>query len=82
MVVASISGWDGVRIIGAFETKELALKMCAEYGLDITSDSFHIDIVQKNKISTYTQLVVDSSNQTGRYVKLHVYDEVGKLAKQ
>ena len=75
VVIASISGWDGVRILGAFETKDVALKVCKDAGFDISSDAFHIDIVEKNKISMCTQLIVDSSRQTGRYVKLHLYDD-------
>tara|TARA_B100000579_G_scaffold100127_1_gene79649 strand:- start:28 stop:339 length:312 start_codon:yes stop_codon:yes gene_type:complete len=78
VVIASISGWDGVRILGAFETKDIALKICKEAGFDVSGDSFHIDIVEKNKISMCTQLIVDGSRRTGRFVKLHIYDEADK----
>ena len=77
LTIASISGWDGVRILGAFETKEIALEICKEAGFDVGSDSFHLDIVEKNKISTHTQLIVDGSRRAGRFVKVHVYDEIG-----
>tara|TARA_B100000519_G_scaffold187220_1_gene183807 strand:+ start:1502 stop:1780 length:279 start_codon:yes stop_codon:yes gene_type:complete len=78
LAIASISGWDGVRILGAFETKEIALEICGAAGFDIGSDSFHIDIIEKNKISTHTQLIVDGSRRTGRFVKVHVYNEIGQ----
>ena len=76
LAIASVSGWDGVRILGAFETKEIALKICKDAGFDVGSDSFHLDIVEKNKIATHTQLIVDGSKRTGRFVKVHVYDEI------
>ena len=82
MVIASVSGWDGVRILGAFESEELAYKLCSEAGFDITHENFNIDIVQMNKVSTYTQLVIDGAKKAGAFVKIHNYGEVGKPSKQ
>ena len=75
MVIASVSGWDGVRIVGAFSSKELAVKLCKDAGIETDSDSFYIDVVEIDKVSRNYQLVVDPSNDIKGFVKVHIYDE-------
>jgi len=80
VVVVSVSGWDGSRILGVFKSEKEALELCENAGFDTSHETFHLDIVEVNQISTHTELVIDGSKKAGGLVKVHVYNEVGKRA--
>ena len=72
-VVASIRSWDGTRILGVFDSQELALKQCSEAGFDIDGEEFHLDAVEMNKVSKVLSLFVSDDKKSRNFVKVHIY---------
>jgi len=73
LVVASIRSWDGTRILGVFDSQELAFECCAAAGFDINGEEFQLDIVEVNKISEVLSLVVGADKEVRNSIKVHIY---------
>ena len=72
-IVASIRGWDGTRVLGVFDSQELALTHCEAAGYDVSGENFHLDVTEMNKVSESMSLLVDASEKVKNYVKVHIY---------
>ena len=75
MVVASVKGWDGTRVLGVFNNEETALKLCEVAGFDVNGEDFYLDFVEMNKISEYQTLLMDTELPSRNFKRIHVYDE-------
>jgi hypothetical protein len=73
VVIASVRGWDGSRILGAFESEEEAFRLCRDAGFDVDGDDFYIDVVEINKVSSSQNLVLDTDATTRNFKRIHVY---------
>ena len=73
LVVASVKSWDGTRILGVFDSQELALQRCASAGFDVNGEEFHLDIVEINKISEVLSLLISDDKEVRNFIKMHIY---------
>ena len=76
LVIASIRGWDGTRILGAFESEDKAMSLCRDAGFDVDGDEFYIDIVEINQVSDSQNLVLDPDTTSRNFKRIHVYSGV------
>ena len=72
VVVVSISGWDGSRVLGAFSNKESALNCLKERNIECNSKNIVFDFVQLDKISMMMSVNPDVDQPLTR---THVYDD-------
>ena len=78
LVVASLSDWDGHRIIGVFESEDAARKEIKNCGISLSSSSLSFDIVKKNQISLFQHIIYgdqDLESLSSATVRKHVYEE-------
>tara|TARA_B100000214_G_C23927632_1_gene609143 strand:+ start:564 stop:806 length:243 start_codon:yes stop_codon:yes gene_type:complete len=78
LVVVSLSDWDGHRVIGVFESEEIARQAVQEAKSSIARGSLSFDIVSKNQISLFQHIVYDDENRDDSYnvtVRKHIYEE-------
>ena len=73
-VVGSMKGWDGVRVLGVFDDEATAIRVCKEAGIDVESEEFCLDFVQKNKVSICQNLLLNESTLQKGFRRVHVYD--------
>ena len=75
MVVASIKGWDGTRVLGVFDSEENAMRVCEAAGFDVVGEDFYLDFVEVNKVSQCQTLLMDTELATKNFKRIHVYVE-------
>lgn len=73
LVVASVRSWDGTRILGVFDSQELALQCCTDAGFDVDGEEFHLDVVEINKISEVLSLLISDNKDVRNFIKMHIY---------
>ena len=71
MVIVSITGWDGTRVLGAFSDKETALT-CLEKSSIKCDHNLIFDFVELNKISMVMNITPDLEEPISRK---HIYDD-------
>ena len=75
MVIASLKSWDGTRVLGVFETEDIALEQCRLNRIDTESEDFNLDFVTINKISVCQTMLVDHNSYGRSFRRVHVYDD-------
>lgn len=73
MVVASLKSWDGTRILGVFETEDIAVERCREAGIETECEDFNLDFIEINKVSKCQTVLVDNSTYGKGFRRIHVY---------
>ena len=74
MVVASLKSCDGTRILGVFDTEEVAIEICERAKINTELEDFHLDFVETNKVSMCQTILVDDKSYGRYFRRMHVYD--------
>jgi hypothetical protein len=77
LVVASFSDWDGHRVIGVFGSRKKALSRIRDSGLNLSSVTLSLDIIDKDKISLCQELSYGEEKETTDndiIVRKHLYE--------
>ncbi len=74
VVVASLKSWDGTRILGVFETEDIAVECCKKASIDTECEDFNLDFIEMNKVSKCQTIVVDNSTFGKGFRRIHVYE--------
>jgi hypothetical protein len=82
MVVASLKSWDGIRILGVFDTEDAANKACESLDIDTDIDNYNLDFVEINKISMCQTIIVDHNSHGKSFRRMHVYKDGKDKSKE
>jgi hypothetical protein len=80
VVVLTIKGWDGSRILGVYSCIEKA-KLCQESfmkdntNVDYFKEEFEFDIINIDNLSIGTNTTVSSEHARNTLVRKHIYEQ-------